>query len=180
MQPNFSSRGRLAAVLGASPLPVSAAASSLAAFTAALALAAAAAVAAAFAFSEPALAVPRTEMTLPEVNVGKLAFLVENEQVRVTIDVSCSGRWQVAEATVRVAQGGEESDDAVIPAECGPIRGRPYDVIVPAIASGFQAGPAEATATVVLEDPDTGEKTTLQDVAPIDIRTKRGRRAPGG
>jgi hypothetical protein len=118
------------------------------------------------------------EETIPVLRIGKAAALSTDGTLAVPVHVQCGHRWEVVEAFVYVVQSGDQSANAVIPVECGANRERNYNVTVPAIKTGYDAGEATATAYVLLMDPDDGSTTPLNETATILIRSKTRGVAP--
>jgi hypothetical protein len=126
----------------------------------------------------PARSAADNQESVPVIDIGKLAVVMQGGQLRVSIQAGCGGRWEVTRATVYVVQHGDQSAEASIPVECGPSAQRRYDVNVPAIKSGFQAGQAEATATLTLMNTDSGQTTTIEDTSNIVVRTPVVQQSP--
>ena len=118
----------------------------------------------------------QTETAIPVLDIGKGASLsAGGNAVTVPIEVQCSARWEVLEAFVYIVQNKAQSANAPIPVDCGMSSPRRYDVEVFAGPEAFEQGEATATAYVLLQDPQGGGTTALNDTATIMIRTVTGK-----
>ncbi len=128
----------------------------------------------------PALAQQSSpEETTPVLDIGKMAVITKDGQLRLSVDVACGSRWSVVESYVYVVQNAQQSANASIPVVCGPSdHPAHYDVLIPAIPGGYQAGDAQASAYVLLMESGSSQTTALNDTSNIVIRTTASRAAP--
>lgn len=125
----------------------------------------------------PAIFLP--EETTPVLDIGKMAVITKDGQIRLPVEVACGSRWNVVESFVYVVQNAQQSANASIPVVCGPSdRPARYDVLIPAIPGGYQVGNAQASAYVLLMENGSSQTTSLNDTATIVIRTNESRPMP--
>jgi len=117
--------------------------------------------------ASPALA--QTRDGIP-VAISPRGHVVEAHQaVVVKVKVLCPAGYDVLEAFVYVVQDGHQSNDGAIPVSCdgGPHK---YAVRVPASqGQAFHRGQAQASAYVLVQDPNTGQTQDGQDTRDILI-----------
>ena len=104
------------------------------------------------------------------VAISPRAHVVDAHQaVVVKVKVLCAAGYLVLEAFVYVVQDGNQSNDGAIPVSCD---GEPHKYAVRVVASEgqtFHRGTAQASAYVLVQDPNTGQTRDGQDTADILI-----------